>query len=601
MYGPWLPAAALERWREIAGRSDVVDPVARVGAWFEWLTARMVCSGGRVGRLLIETGLCTPGELLACVRAQIDAGPVPANAVYHDIEADLWLMAELGPLFEVEALSERLAGEAWARAVDEVHEELATRLLAARRVEGVEVVLGRVRWHETMLTWLERHGAGLPRDVYARVVARAEEMVLATHLPREYHVDLYVRLAVLADEGWLERAREVLSELPAALVEATPDVAHPVESIAWALARLGDFAGAMAEIAGLGSEDKHAARLRLLPLAPDAARRAELVEGLIGGALAGELSWAWVVEAVPEIGERALAEMLAIADIDACAEQVGGAARYMRGEAARSACAWLLARAEGVVAGTAAWERAWEDALDAMTATGWEALLDDAGRRRLVDELLARPEIDLWREAGAFVPDDRVAAVLACAHAGMARADHYMERDRWSELALPLLRRAEPAQAEAWLAVAAPQMTRTGIDGAGLARLAAWSPTQQREIVAGRLGQHQREFLPGQIVHSWLLTLAWGLPRRLWPDWRGTIAVDVLARHEARGVEFAVVGAEAEAEAEALRGMLLALTERTGWPEGEQVLWVFAALGRCAGEAAITAAAAELVALRLRL
>lgn len=598
MHVPWLPALALDRWRAVAGRScPVEDPVVRVRGWFEWLSARMVCSGGRVGRLLIETGLCTTGELMACVRAQLDAGPMPANAVHHDIAADLSLLAELGQLAEVEELSERLAWDTWPEVADQVHGGLATRLLAAQRVEGVERALGRVRWHETLLTWLERHGAALPRDVYARVVARAEALVVATHLPREYHVDLYVRLAVLGDVAWLGRAREVLAGLPAELLEATPDVAHPVESIAWGLARLGDFAGAMAELAGLGSEDRHAARLRLLRLAPDAARRAELVEGLVGGALAGEMSWIWVVEAAPEVGERALAAMLAIADVDVRAEQIAGAARYMRGEAARAACVWLLARAEGSVVGTAGWERAWEDALDAMTSTGWEGLLEAGGRVRLIDHLLARPEIDLWREAAAFVPDDRMAAVLACAHAGMVRAEHYLDRDRWSELALPLLGRAERAQADDWLAAAAPQMSRTGIDEAGLERLAAWSPMQQREIVAGRLGLHQREFLPGQVLQSWLMTLAWWLPPRLWPDWRGTIAADVLARHAARAVEFTVVEAE-EAEVDDLRRMLMTLTARTGWPDADQVLWVFAALGRCAGEAAITAAAADVVALR---
>jgi len=54
-----LPDEALARWRALEGPTAPVDATARVVAWLERLRARMLCSSGRLGRLLVATGLTT--------------------------------------------------------------------------------------------------------------------------------------------------------------------------------------------------------------------------------------------------------------------------------------------------------------------------------------------------------------------------------------------------------------------------------------------------------------------------------------------------------------------------------------------------------------
>lgn len=598
---PVAPAAALVRWRALEREALPDDPVLRVRAWLERLAARMLCSGGRVGRLSIATGLCTIEDIAACVRAQLDAEKVETGALQFDIDDDLRVLGDLAATEVLAELCARLAANAWPEDVEWLHAELASRLLAAGREGEVLAALAPIGWHDTLLRWLARHGGSMSAPLRERLVARTAETIATTHLPSEYQVGLYAELAVLTgDERWLVRARQVLAALPADRLETTPDLPHPVESLAWGLASLGDFDAALATIAGLAPADRWSAQVRLLPLAPDPGRRAEIVEALIAAGEPLELRWAWIVEAAPETGARALEALLAIVDEDRRVDELGAAARFMRDEPARSACAWLLERARTLAPGSANWVRVWESLPDALTAAGCEDLLDVGTRRRWIDELLARPELDLWSEASAFVPDDRVVAVLERSRDGLAQANNYFDRELWCSVGLALLPRAPQAQASAWLELAAEVAPGMAIDGASIARLAVWTPEQQRSIVAARLAQHQREFLPGQLLQPWLVTLAWALPARLWPEWRGSIEPGALARVQAHALEFAVVPGEDAEERDDLLRMFTELTATSAWPNCEQVGWVFALLGRCAGEAAITAGLAALVDLRVQ-
>jgi hypothetical protein len=105
------------------------------------------------------------------------------------------------------------------------------------------------------------------------------------------------------------------------------------------------------------------------------------------------------------------------------------------------------------------------------------------------------------------------------------------------------------------------------IDGASIARLAVWTPEQQRSIVAARLAQHQREFLPGQLLQPWLVTLAWALPARLWPEWLGSTEPGALARVQAHALEFAVVPGEDATERDDLLRRFTELTATLGLAE----------------------------------
>lgn len=516
---PWLPQAALARWQATSAGD--------VQSWFEGLLARMVCTGGRVPELLVDLGLCALGDIAACVAAQLAAGPLAHDGLRMDLDADLSLLANRLALDEALALSDGVASHAWVGDMDALHGDVAARLVAAGREDEALAVLSRIDWHRSLLAWIETHGDAVQPDRRTRLFAAAGRLIATTHLPAEYHVELYAQLAVLAgDRAWLSRAREVLAALPAEAIAATPDLPHPRESLALALARLGDPAGALVEIEQLEPRERWSARIGLLPWLPD---RAAAIEALIEDIDRLDVSWGWLVEVAPETSERALRTILAM-DASRRGEELAGVAKYLRGAPAREACALLLARAGAAATGSRAWVDAWEAALDTATAAGCEDAIDEAARCALIDALLELPDVDLWLEAAPYVPPSRAHAVLATAIGGLEVADHYTTRERWIALGLPLLARVPVEQADRFLAQAATQLPRTGIDGKSLATFAAWSPAQQQSIVLGRLAQHQLEFLPRNVIRPWLVGLAYALPPRLWPDWDGWIDADVLAR-----------------------------------------------------------------------
>ncbi|HVH98735.1 MAG TPA: hypothetical protein VM869_08495, partial [Enhygromyxa sp.] len=116
---------------------------------------------------------------------------------------------------------------------------------------------------------------------------------------------------------------------------------------------------------------------------------------------------------------------------------------------------------------------------------------------------------------------------------------------------------------------------------------------QRDAIVLGRLRHHQHEFLFAQLIQPWLLWLGWALP----PDVVGRasaalerIPADVRERQLERVPDFTIAVAEDERERARYLAALDQLIEQPGWPTRERVLWVFALLGRCEGEAALVAA-----------
>lgn len=594
------PGEALARWQGLAA-ADGEDPVACVRGWIERLGARMQATGGRLGRLLVEAELCELEEIVACARAQLAAGPIGANALRYDVELDVDVVAALGSIEEVAELSATIDAQEWPDCADSLHVALAERLLAAGRAGEIEGVLGRVAWHRPLLGWLEAHADSLEPGLRARLFARAGRLVEATHLPAEYHVELFVQLAVLMRaRSWLARAEAVLAGLPAEQRAATPDHEHPVVSIARGLAQLGDVVGGLARLDGLDGVDRWWGLAQLLEFA-DPERRAGIVEAMIAGVGPLELEWAWLVEQAPEAGPRALAAIEAMPEGEARIEALLGVARWLRGAPARRACAELLAHAGGLAPGSKAWIRLWEELPDALARSEQAGLLGAATRRALIDELLARPEIDLWAELGPFVPDDRVEAVLERSYAELERADHYRGREAWIEVGARVLPRAPSASAGRWLALAARAKVGTSFDGGGIEQLALWSAELRREIVLERLAQHRREFMPGQLVTPWLLWLGWSLPGRVCPDWGAWIGAEALARQRAHALEFEVVAACDPAERAALMRTLVAWTGTSRWPEHEEVQWVFALLGRLAGEEGLRAGLAALVELRARL
>lgn len=595
-----LPAALLGRWRAIAqGAPAPGDPVVRVGAWFEGLAARMLCSGGRLPRLLVETGLSDVDTLARCVDAQLDAGPVGDGALLYDVEADLDFVAEHAPLEVVEALSAKIAALAFS--IDPhhgVHAELARRLLGAGRADAVEPVLARMVWDLPLLDWLERHGDALDTALRGRLVARAARLVADPRTARVYRVERLVRLAVLAqDRAFLERARETLETLSAEEIANSGDDEPPRATLALGLARIGAFDEAMAELGPLDPDDHWDALLRLLPFAPNPAVRARMVDALAARAEPRGRSWWPLVEAAPEVTERALAACHAIADEAERSNALSLLVEHLDEGRARRVCAWMLERAAALDPDDPGWAERWGDVLGALTEVGSASLLDEAARRRLLDALPGRDPPWLWVAAAPFVPDDRVDVVLARAHGGLAAADHYTTREAWIAVGLPLLARAPEERAAAWLELAAAQMAGTGIEGAGLARLSPWSPAQQRGIVLARLAQHQRSFLPTWLLRPWLTALSWELPPRLWPRWEAQLDAEELGRGRARAREETAFPAVDPSERAAARRELDALTAGTAWPSGTQVAAVFTALGRCAGEGAVTAAAGALAEL----
>lgn len=595
-----LPAALLGRWRAIEqGAHPPADPVARVGAWFERLAARMLCSGGRLPRLLVETGLCDVGTLARCVDAQLDAGPLGDAALLYDVEADLDFVAEHAPLDVVEALSAKIAALPFP--IDPhhgVHAELARRLLGAGRADAVGPVLARISWDLPLLDWLERHGDALDAEVRGRLLGRAARLVADPHVAPVYRVDRLVRLAVLARErAFLDRARDTLETLSAETIANAGDDEHPRAKLALGLARLGAFDEAMAELGPLDPDDQWDALLRLLPFAPGPAVRARMIDELAARAEPRGRSWWPLVEAAPEVEGRALAACEAIADEDERSNALSLLVGELDEPRARRACAWMLERASALDPDDPGWAERWERVLEALTEAGCASLLDEGARRGLIDALLARATPSLWVEAAPFVPDDRVDVVFARAEAGLAAADHYTSREAWIAVGLPLLARAPAERAAAWLELAATQMAGTGIEGAGLERLSPWSPAQQRSIVLARLAHHQQSFLPTWLLRPWLTALCWDLPPRLWPRWEAQLDAEELARGRARVREESAFPAVDPSERAAARRELDALTAGTAWPSRELVAAVFTALGRCAGADAVTAAAGALAEL----
>jgi hypothetical protein len=566
-----LPAEALSRWRALE-RDSPAEPLGRVLVWIARLQARLASSGGRLARLMIATGLCEAEVIVECVHAQIDAGPPGHGALGYDVAADLFAVAESASLDSLERLSARLAGLDWSASLDgveELHCDLAGRLFADRREREGEAVLARVGWHLPLIRLLERRGAQLSPGLRERLVERAAELVATSHLGVEYHVGLFVRLAVIAgDRRWLERARELLAELSPEQLETTPDYAHPVEDVAWGFAVFGEFEQAQAMLAALAPADRWWAELRLLPHAGE--QRAAMIEALFDEVEPLDLAWAWLLESVPELAPRVLPRLSAIVDEVARFEELSAVARFLTGEPAETTCRWMLAHALALAPDSERWSSVWADTLDALHDCGLAAMLDDVTRRGLIDRLLAQPELDLWREAAPFVPDDRVVAVLEHAHAQLAVADHYLVRETWIELGLAVIDRAPSDSAERFRSLAAEALAFTSLDGTGLERLAGWTPEQRHTIVLARLRQHQCEFLPAQLIQPWLQWMA-----RLLPAEGIAVAEDPIEQARCRA---------------ALDDILMA----PGWPTHERVIWVFALLGRCAGEGAVRRALAAL-------
>lgn len=593
-----LPAEALARWRASVPVGPSAEPVERVVAWIAGLRARMLVSGGRLARILVGVGLCEIETIVECLHAQLDAGWPREGALEYDVSSDLYAVASLASLESLARLSARLAElDASAGNFDDLHVALAGRLLDEGREHEAEAVLARVDWHLPLLRLLESRGAALSVALRERLHARVGRLIETSHLPVEYHVGLFARLAVLTrDARWLARARECLATLAPRSLECTPDYPHPIEDVAWAQAELGELELALATIAELDPRERWTALLRLLPLAHEPATRAAMIEELVAGIEPLELAWAWLLEVVPELGERALARLWAIPDEAARFEELAGAVRHLHHALAEPACAWMLAYARSLAPSDERRARVWSSTLDALLDRGWAAMLDEPARRALIDELLARPELELWDEAAPFVPDDRVNAVFDHAYDQLARADHYVDRERWIALALALLDRTPSDRVERWRALSVEVMPRTAIDGGSLDRLAAWPEAQRAAIVLGRLHRHQREFLPRALIHPWLVWLGWALPPSLIaraPAALERIPSEVRARQLARVAEFTIAVAD-ELERARVRGWLDERLAHPGWPTNEQVVWVFALLGRCAGEAAIVEALAAL-------
>lgn len=594
-----LPGEALAHWRALGSSPASAEPLERVLAWLARLRARMPVSSGRLARLMVATGLCEAEVIVECLHAQLDAGPPGEGALGYDVASDLFAVGELADLDSLERLSVRLAGVDWMSRLDGVealHCDLAIRLFEQGREREGELVLARFDWHLPLIGLLERRGPELTPELRERLVERADRLVARSHLPVEYHVGLFVHLAVIGgDRRLLERGRALLTTLAAAQLETTPDLVNPIEDVAWGLAEFGEVEEALALIAELAQRERWSALIRLLPHASDAAMRAAMIDELFESVEPLEMIWAWLIEAVPETAPRVLARLLAIADETVRFEELAAAVRFSTHEQAESVCTWMLAHARTLAPNSERWPKVWEDTLDGLHASGWSAMLDDEGRRGLIDELLVRPELDLWREVEAFVPDDRVVAVLEHAYRQLALANHYSDRETWIELGLAVIERAPSDLAERWLALAAEALALTGNDGASIDRLAAWTPEQRRAIVVARLRQHQLEFVPTQLIGPWLLWLGWTLPASLIahvPAALARIPANVRARQSER--EFEIVVASEPAEQARCRAALDDLLTRPGWPTHEHVVWVFALLGRCAGEAAVREALAAL-------
>ena len=559
-----MPGEALSRWRALegpgGGPTRAVDQVLR---WQARLAARACSSGGRLGHLLVENGLCDLRDLEATTWAQLDAGPVGDGQLRYDLEADLDLVAELAPLDRVVALAARLASSTWPVAeAESVHETLATRLTEAGREAEAEDVLSRLSWHGPLIDWLERHGPSTSDATRWRLVARAGELVAATHLAPVHRVGLFVRFAELCGErAWVDRARDELSTVSREDAENSGEPDPLETTVALGLAHFGAFDEAMSMLANLDAVDRWNALVQLVPMAPSAPVRAALVDELIAGVEPLGRQWWRLLEAAPEALETVISTMLTIPDEGLRLEALGGVLDRLDPERARPICARMVERARANAPAAPDWTDAWERALEAVADTGCRSLIDVELGRRLTDELLARPEIDLWREVAPFVPDDRVEAVLELSRSRLEVANHYVVRDKWLAVGLPLLARVPRDQADRWREVGAAQLARTTTDSE---RLRPWSPAHRRQVILARLSDHQREFLPHWLVTPWLTALG--------AAFRTAMAAD--DPHELADA----------------RKTLDELTATSAWPTVETVVAVYAALARCGGDDAVTEA-----------
>ena len=592
-----LPKEALASWRALELRPRVHDdPVRRVRDWLDRLAARAWCSGGRLTPLLIATGLCDVEMIADCVRAQIDAGPVPSGPLFYDVESDLDDVAELGSLDLLETFSARLATLDWLDVHCGLHSVLAARLLEAGRESEIEAVLDRIPWHGPLLDWLERHGASLSAAMRERLMARAARMISSADGLPVYAVGLYVRFAVLAgDRTWLDRAHEVLVTLSEEAIENAADVTHPRAELAWGLARLGAFDEALSISSELDAIDHWSCLLRILRFAPSPAIRAALVDELAAGIEPLGRSWWQLLEEAPETAARCLAIIKANADEDARLDELNYVAQHLAPTDREPVLEWMVHQAKALTPDSPRWARRWERVLEALIETGRQALLDIEPRRSLIDALLARSGRDVWIEAREFVPDDRVAQALEYARNHLALAAHYTDREAWIEIGEPLLARASPEEAARFLEVAAAQLPFTPMEGRKVEKLAPWSTEQKRAIVSTRLLHHQREFLPRYAINPWLEALASSVPERLWPHWDRWIDERALARARVLSASTAIVPATEHSENAEARRAFEALTATTAWLSTQEVVSVFMLLGRCEGEAVLASALAELV------
>lgn len=594
---PILPAEALARW--LARDPDPKPPaswVARVIAWIARLQARMLVSGGRLGELLIELGSCTVEDLLGCVHAQLDAGPLGEGQLAHDLRADLFVVRRHASLAELERLSARLASTR-GEGVDELHVALAERWLAAGDEAAAERVLARVEWHLPLLRLLEGHAAELSPQLRERLAARTIALLERSGLEPEFHVGILCSLAVITTQSrWLARAEAIVASLPSERLECSPDYAHPIEDLAWAQAELGDLAGGLARVRTLEPAVRWSGLLRLLPRVPTGASRSALLDELFDLVEPAETSWLWLVELAPELGERVYAQLVALADEDQRFDELGAALRHLPPERAREACAWMLAHARALEPGTRRWWDAWDVLLEGLVEVGEGDLLDDAARRRLLDDALAdgrhdsRDELARGSSLGHFVPADRVADLLAEAIRRLDAADHYLDRCAWLELGATLVERAPAELRERWWSTAIAAKIGTPIERSS--DLVGFSLEQQRAIVLGRLDQHQREFLPRQILGTWVIGLAWSLPSALVdrvPAALAWIPADVRARQRSKEVP-AIERVVDPAERARIERELAERLDARAWPSHECLREVFESLAALEGESALAEA-----------
>src|SRR5690606_18472346 len=108
------------------------------------------------------------------------------------------------------------------------------------------------------------------------------------------------------------------------------------------------------------------------------------------------LAWVWLLESLPETAPRVLPRLWAIPDESLRFEELSLAARHLDREHAEPVCAWLLAYARKHALPDKDAAAIWEHTLDALHHCGCAALLEQASRHALIDQLLAHPELDLW-------------------------------------------------------------------------------------------------------------------------------------------------------------------------------------------------------------